>query len=201
MRETRKGMLLVISGPSGVGKGTLFKRLLKEDPTTTFSVSYATRDPRPNEVNGIDYHFVTMEAYQAMKEKNGFLESAEVHGNYYGTPVQPVLEAIEKGLNMVLDIDPQGAKQVMEAMPGCVSVFILPPSYKELRRRLTERNTERPEEVERRLGNARGEIEQMHLYKYLIVNDDVDKAYEMLKGIVDAEKQCSVRYFPVVEEE
>lgn len=201
MRETRKGMLVVISGPSGVGKGTLFKKLLKEDPSTTFSVSYATRDPRPGEVDGIDYHFVTIEAYQAMKDRNGFLESAEVHGNYYGTPVQPVMEAIEKGRNMVLDIDPQGALQVMEAMPGCVSIFILPPSYAELRRRLTERNTEKPEDVERRLNNARGEIALMDRYQYLIVNDDVETAYAQLKGVVDAEKQRSVRYFPVVEEE
>lgn len=201
MRETRRGMLVVISGPSGVGKGTLFKKLLKEDPSTTFSVSYATRDPRPGEVDGIDYHFVTIEAYQAMKDRNGFLESAEVHGNYYGTPVQPVMEAIEKGRNMVLDIDPQGALQVMEAMPGCVSIFILPPSYAELRRRLTERNTEKPEDVERRLNNARGEIALMDRYQYLIVNDDVETAYAQLKGVVDAEKQRSVRYFPVVEEE
>lgn len=201
MRETRRGMLVVISGPSGVGKGTLFKKLLKEDPSTTFSVSYATRDPRPGEVDGIDYHFVTIEAYQAMKDRNGFLESAEVHGNYYGTPVQPVMEAIEKGRNMVLDIDPQGALQVMEAMPGCVSIFILPPSYAELRRRLTERNTEKPEDVERRLNNACGEIALMDRYQYLIVNDDVETAYAQLKGVVDAEKQRSVRYFPVVEEE
>ena len=201
MRETRKGMLLVISGPSGVGKGTLFKKLLKDDPSTTFSVSYATRGPRPGEVDGVDYHFVTVEKFEAMKEKNGFLEYANVHGNYYGTPVQPVLEAIEKGQNMVLDIDPQGAIQVMAAMPGCVSIFILPPSYKELRRRLTDRNTERPEEVERRLGNARGEIALMDRYQYLIINDDVEAAYLQLKGIVDAEKQRSVRYFPVVEEE
>jgi len=201
MRETRKGMLLVISGPSGVGKGTLFKKLLKDDPSTTFSVSYATRAPRPGEVDGIDYHFVTLEAYQAMKARNGFLESAEVHGNYYGTPVQPVIEAVEKGKNMVLDIDPQGALQVMEAMPGCVSIFILPPSYAELRRRLTERNTEKPEDVERRLNNARGEIALMDRYQYLIVNDDVETAYAQLKGIVDAEKQRSVRYFPVIEEE
>ena len=200
MREVRKGMLLVISGPSGVGKGTLFKKLLKDDPSTTFSVSYTTRAPRPGEVNGADYHFVTREAYNAMKEKGGFLESAEVHGNCYGTPVQPVLEAIEKGLNMVLDIDPQGALQVMAAMPGCVSVFILPPSYPQLRQRLTDRNTESPEDVERRLGNARGEIALMDRYQYLIVNDDLEKAYAQLKGIVDAEKQRSVRYFPVVEE-
>jgi len=200
MHEERKGMLLVISGPSGVGKGTIFKKLLQDDPSTTFSVSYTTRDPRPGEVNGVDYYFVTREEYDAMKAKGGFLESAEVHGNGYGTPKQPVLDAMEKGLNMVLDIDPQGALQVMDAMPGCVSVFILPPSYSELRRRLTDRNTESPEAVERRLGNARGEIALMDHYQYLIVNDDLEKAYAQLKGVVDAEKQRSVRYFPVIEE-
>lgn len=201
MRETRKGMLLVISGPSGAGKGTLFKRLLAEDDTMTFSVSYATRAPRPGEVDGKDYHFVTNEEFDRMVEKNGFLEYATVHANRYGTPVQPVLEAIEKGLNMVLDIDPQGALKVMEAMPDCVSVFILPPSYSELRRRLVGRNTESPEDVERRLGNAKGEIAQMNRYNYLVINDDVDKAYEELKAIVTAEKHRSMRYFPVIEEE
>ncbi len=200
MRETRKGMLLVISGPSGAGKGTLFKRLLAEDETMTFSVSYATRAARPGEVDGKDYHFVSNEEFDQMIEKNGFLEYATVHANRYGTPVQPVLEAIEKGLNMVLDIDPQGALRVMESMPDCVSIFILPPSYSELRRRLVGRNTETPEAVERRLGNAKGEIDQMNRYDYLVINDDVDAAYAQLKAIVTAEKQRSKRYFPVIEE-
>lgn len=201
MRETRKGMLLVISGPSGAGKGTLYNRLLREDGSMTFSVSYATRAPRPGEVDGRDYHFVTEAEFDRMVAQNGFLEYATVHAHRYGTPIQPVLDALEKGENMMLDIDPQGAMRVMDKMPGCVSVFILPPSYKELRRRLVTRNTENPAEIERRLGNARGEVAQMNRYTYLVVNDDADAAYEQLRCIVSAEKSRSARYFPVVEEE
>ena len=201
MREARKGMLLVISGPSGAGKGTLYNRVLKADPDMTFSVSYTTRAPRPGEVEGKDYCFVTEDQFRQMLERDGFLEHADVHGHMYGTPRQPVLEALEAGRSVMLDIDPQGALQVMEKMPGCVSVFILPPSFKELRRRLEGRGTEKPEEIERRLRNARGEVTQMGHYQYLVVNDDLEEAYRTLQGIVDAEKQRSCRYFPVVEEE
>ena len=201
MREARKGMLLVISGPSGAGKGTLYNRVLKADPDMTFSVSYTTRAPRPGEVEGKDYCFVTEDQFRQMLERDGFLEHADVHGHMYGTPRQPVLDALEAGRSVMLDIDPQGALQVMEKMPGCVSVFILPPSFKELRRRLEGRGTEKPEEIERRLRNARGEVTQMGHYQYLVVNDDLEEAYRTLQGIVDAEKQRSCRYFPVVEEE
>ena len=201
MREARKGMLLVISGPSGAGKGTLYNRVLAADPTFTFSVSYTTRGPRPGEVDGKDYCFVTEEQFRQMLDRDGFLEHAEVHGHLYGTPRQPVLDALEAGRSVMLDIDPQGALQVMDKMPDCVSVFILPPSFAELRRRLTGRGTEKPEEVERRLHNARGEVKLMGKYQYLVVNDDLEVAYRTLQGIVDAEKQRSSRYFPVVEEE
>jgi len=201
MREVRKGMLLVISGPSGAGKGTLYNRVLAADPTFTFSVSYTTRGPRPGEVDGKDYCFVTEEQFRQMLDRDGFLEHAEVHGHLYGTPRQPVLDALEAGRSVMLDIDPQGALQVMEKMPDCVSVFILPPSFAELRRRLTGRGTEKPEEIERRLRNARGEVQLMGKYQYLVVNDDLEVAYRTLQGIVDAEKQRSSRYFPVVEEE
>lgn len=201
MREARKGMLLVISGPSGAGKGTLYNRVLKADDTMTFSVSYTTRGPRPGEVDGKDYTFVTEEAFQRMAERDGFLESAAVHGHHYGTPRQPVLDALEQGRSVMLDIDPQGALQVMEKMPDCVSVFILPPSFAELRRRLEGRGTETREEIERRLANARGEVALMAKYQYLVINDDLEEAYRTLQGIVDAEKQRSTRYFPVIGEE
>ncbi|MBR1606696.1 MAG: guanylate kinase [Clostridia bacterium] len=201
MREARKGMLLVISGPSGAGKGTLYNRVLAADPTITFSVSYTTRGPRPGEVDGKDYCFVTEDQFRQMLDQDGFLEHADVHGHMYGTPRQPVLDALEAGRSVMLDIDPQGALQVMEKMPDCVSVFILPPSFAELRRRLTGRGTEKPEEIERRLHNARGEVKFMGKYQYLVVNDDLEVAYRTLQGIVDAEKQRSSRFFPVVEEE
>ena len=200
MREVRKGMLLVISGPSGAGKGTLYGKLLRDDPTMTFSVSYATRSPRPGEVDGRDYYFVDEEKFQRMVAEDGFLEYAAVHGHHYGTPRQPVMEALANGQNVMLDIDPQGALQVMERMPGCVSVFILPPSFAELRRRLEGRHTEQREEIERRLHNARGEVALMNRYQFFLINDDVDAAYETLKDIVSAEKQRSVRYFPEMED-
>jgi guanylate kinase len=201
MREVRKGMLLVISGPSGAGKGTLYTRLLNEDPSMTFSVSYATRSPRPGEIDGNDYYFVDEDKFQQMVAADGFLEYASVHGHHYGTPRQPVLDALAKGKNVMLDIDPQGALQVMASMPGCVSVFILPPSFAELRRRLEGRHTEQQEEIERRLRNARGEVAQKEKYQYLLINDDIETAYEALKNIVAAEKQRSVRYFPEIGEE
>ena len=201
MVEARKGMLLVISGPSGAGKGTLYGKLLAADPDMTFSVSYTTRAARPGEVDGKDYRFVTEEEFRQMLDLDGFLEHAEVHGHFYGTPRQPVLDALERGRSVMLDIDPQGALQVMEKMPGCVSVFILPPSFGELRRRLTKRGTETAEEIERRLRNARGELALKDKYQYLVVNDDLEVAYRTLQGIVDAEKQRSCRYFPVVGEE
>lgn len=200
MKETRKGMLLVISGPSGAGKGTLVSKLLDKDPTFAFSVSVTTRARRDNEIEDVHYHFISDEEYDKLLEADAFLEHASVHGNRYGTLKQEVYERMERGQNVLLDIDPQGARAVMEKEPECVSVFILPPSYHDLKVRLHTRNTEKEEEIQRRLHNARGEIEQMGRYRYLVVNDNLELAFDQLSSIVRAEKQNSVRYFPVVEE-
>ncbi len=201
MKENRKGMLLVISGPSGAGKGTLVQRLLDRDPSFVFSVSVTTRERRKNEIEDVHYHFISEQEYDKLLEKDAFLEHASVHGHRYGTLKQEVYDRIARGENVLLDIDPQGAISVMGKEPDCVSVFILPPSFAELRIRLHTRNTEQQEEIERRLRNARGEIAQMNRYRYLIVNDNLDLAFEQLLAVVRAEKQNSVRYFPTVEED
>lgn len=200
MKETRKGMLLVISGPSGTGKGTLATRLLREDPSFAFSVSVTTRSIRSNEIADVQYHFITDEEYDRLVAEDAFLEYATVHNHRYGTLKSEVYGRIERGQNVLLDIDPQGARSVMAQEPSCVSVFILPPSYEALRVRLHTRNTDDPEEIERRLHNARGELAQVERYQYAIVNDDLDLAYAQLAAIARAEKQRTNRYFPVVED-
>ena len=193
-------MLLVISGPSGAGKGTLVEKLLEKDPSFCFSVSVTTREKRKTEVEDVHYHFITEEKYDELLAEDAFLEHASVHGHRYGTLKSEVYERMERGQNVLLDIDPQGARAVMEKEPSCVSVFILPPSYAELKVRLHTRNTEKPEEIQRRLNNARGEIAQMGKYRYLIVNENLELAFEQLSAVVRAEKQNSVRYFPEIGE-
>lgn len=199
MKELRKGMLLVISGPSGAGKGTLLNMLLEEDKSFAFSVSVTTRKPRPGEENHVHYHFISDEEYDKLLEQDAFVEHADVHGNRYGTLKDEVYQRMEQGQNVLLDIDTQGALEVINKMPECVSVFVLPPSMEELRSRLVGRGTEKPEDVERRMGNAMGEINLMNHYQYAIVNDDVHAAYAKLLTIVKAEKQRTNRYTPVME--
>ena len=200
MNEKRKGMLLVISGPSGAGKGTLVQRLLDKDPSFCFSVSVTTREKRKNEIEDVHYHFISEDEYDKLLREDAFIDHASVHGHRYGTLKSEVYSRMEKGQNVLLDIDPQGARAVMEKEPDCVSVFVLPPSYADLKIRLHTRNTEAPEEIRRRLDNARGEIAQMNRYRYLIVNDNLDLAFEQLSAVVRAEKQNSVRYFPEIGE-
>ncbi len=197
----RKGMLLVVSGPSGAGKGTLVDKLLKDDPTFGFSVSVTTRAPRDYEIPDVHYHFLSEEEYDKLLEEDAFLEHATVHGKRYGTLKSEVDERINRGQNVLLDIDVQGALNVMDKVPECVSVFILPPSMKVLRQRLTGRGTETQEAIDRRMNNAVGEIKLWPRYRYAVVNDDLEEAYQQLKAVITAEKNNTVRYTPVVPEE
>ena len=194
MSEVRKGMLLVISGPSGTGKGTLIERLMKEDPTLVFSVSATTRAPRPGEIDGVHYHFVTNERYDELVAENAFVEYANVHGNRYGTLRSEVYERLERGENVVLDIDVQGALNVIASEKEKVSIFILPPSMQELRSRLTGRGTETEEAIERRLHNAVWEISQKDKYQYKVINDDLESCLRTLQAIIEAEKHSSIYY-------
>jgi guanylate kinase len=188
LSEKLKGLLIVISAPSGTGKTTLCHMLLKAFPDMEFSVSYTTRKPRPGEVNGKDYFFVDRKTFERMIEEGDFLEWAEVYGNLYGTSKSQVTKALEAGKDILLDIDTQGALQVKKNFPEAVLIFILPPSLTELERRLRSRKTDDKETIQKRLGIARDEIKKALYYDYLVVNDLLEVAFEKLKSIITAEK-------------
>lgn len=203
MKINRKGMLLIVSGPSGVGKGTLVTLLRMYDPNFKLSCSVTTREPRNGEIDGIHYHFITNEKYDQMLAENAFLEHAVVHDNRYGTPRKPVEEMLAKGQDVILEIDPQGAIAVMDNLNAedYVSVFILPPSYKLLEERLTARQTDKPDVIERRMKNARIEIAKLNRYQYTIINDEIGPAFDELLHIIKAEKHRTKRFMPEIPEE
>ena len=197
----RRGMLLIISGPSGTGKGTLVKKLMESDPSIGFSCSVTTRAPRPGEIEGIHYHFIDDAEYDRMLAEDAFLEHATVHGHRYGTQKKQVEQMLACGKNVLLDIDPQGALSIMDHVADYVSVFILPPSFNALRVRLHTRNTDDPVEIERRLRNARREVLNIGRYQYALINDDLELAFTQLQAIVNAEKQRTTRFMPTILED
>ena len=184
MRKGKRGVLFVFSGPSGVGKGTLKAKLFEEfADRIAYSVSATTRGPREGEVDGKDYFFISRQEFERRVKNNEFLEHAEFAGNCYGTPRAYVEKLLDSGMNVVLEIDVQGALQVMKSMPECVSVFILPPSFEELEHRLRGRGTDDEASIARRLSNAASEIRQAHWFDAWIVNDNLDKAYDELRAV------------------
>ncbi len=188
MRERGVGLIFIISAPSGAGKTTLVREVIQKLPGLQFSVSFTTRLPRANEKEGEDYHFVSHSTFQKMVEKNSFLEWAEVLGNRYGTP-RPDFKKLElEGVDLILDIDAQGAKKVMKEIGQPVLIYLLPPSLKVLKERLVNRGGDSLEMVKFRLSNARRDIEEAHGYHYVIVNDSMEDAVKKLKSIIIAER-------------
>lgn len=186
------GLLIVVSAPSGCGKGTLLAEVLKND-SFFYSVSATTRAPREGEVNGVNYHFLTREEFLGFIESDGMLEYAEYCGNYYGTPRKAVYDKLAEGKDVILEIEVQGAMKIREKCPEAMFVFILPPSLGTLRHRLEKRGTESAEVIDRRVGEAAGEIARAYDYDYVIVNDDLDAAVEDFLTAVKAEKMTVKR--------
>lgn len=190
----RRGLLLVLSSPSGAGKTTLARNLLASDPDITMSVSATTRPPRPGEVNGVDYHFMDAQAFGELRNRDELLESAKVFDHYYGTPRAPVEKALAEGRDVLFDIDWQGTQQLQEALADdLVRVFILPPSAAELERRLLTRAQDSHEIVARRMAKASDEISHYAEYDYVLVNEDADHSLLQIRTILDAERQRRVR--------
>ena len=188
----RKGLLVVVSGPSGAGKGTICQALLEKTPLA-YSVSATTRKPRAGEVDGENYYFFSVEAFEKMIEKDELLEWAKVYDNYYGTPLKKVEEKLAAGEDILLEIDTQGAMKVREKFPEGVYIFILPPSLAELERRIRGRDTETEDVLQKRLAAAIDEIEAGKCYKYVVTNDEVDGAVDSVCAILAAERRLVAR--------
>ena len=194
-----KGNLIIISSPSGGGKGTLIKRVLQILPNIGYSVSFTTREMRVGETNGKDYFFVSRAEFENLIENGALLEFAEVHNNFYGTSIEQIKAQIEAGHDVILEIDVQGAESVLAKIPEAVSIFILPPSYQVLAARLTARATEKVEHLTLRLRNSVGEVSRYTEFRYIIVNDEVDKATNDLQTIILAERLRRDRQESVIQ--
>jgi guanylate kinase len=189
IRPARRGLMLILSSPSGAGKSTLTRTLSQKETNLDLSISVTTRERRPSEIDGVHYRFIERQDFDLLRERDDLLESAEVHGNGYGTPRKPVEEALKAGRDVLFDIDYQGTQQILEkARDDVVAIFILPPSMAELRSRLVRRAEDAPEVIARRLANARDEIARWNVYDYVIINDDLSAAYEAVRSILVAER-------------
>ena len=183
-----KGGVFIVAGPSGSGKDTLFKELFKKRPDIKFSISSITRAMRVGEVEGEKYNFITREKFEDMLKKDELLEYNVYIGNYYGTPKAPVIAAVEKGEDILIEVDVNGAKSIREKMPAAVSIFIMPPSYKELKRRLSGRGTESEEVIEKRMHESLSEIARATEFDYIVVNDNIDEAVDDIIEIIQSSR-------------
>ncbi|MCS7078906.1 MAG: guanylate kinase [Chloracidobacterium sp.] len=189
LTPARRGMLVVISAPSGGGKSTLLGRLLAEVDNLHYSISYTTRPPRPGERHGEHYYFVSPDDFERMREHGEFLESAVVHGHFYGTHRKFVETTLERGQDLILDVDVQGAESLATIMPEAARIFIMPPNYEVLRRRLFARGSDDPAAIAQRLQNASREVRRFREFHYVVVNDDLERALRALVCIIEAERE------------
>ena len=198
----RRGTLIIVSGPSGTGKGTIMDEYFKRYPedNSFLSISMTTRPPRPGDKDGVTYYFKSREEFEYLIKNDGLAEWTEFCGNYYGTPKKPVNDMLDMGKNVVLEIEVDGAGQVKKSFDGAVGVFVLPPSFEELRRRLSNRNTESEEVIQKRLDRALLEIKEIDNYEYVLVNDDLNTAVETFHSIIIGENHKTAKNKNIIEE-
>ena len=184
-----KGLLFIISGPSGAGKGTVYNEVIERRPEIKKSISVTTRDPRPGEIEGVHYYFRTIEQYREMIANGDFLETAQVYCNCYGTPKAPVFEMLKNGDDVLFEIDTHGVKQIKKRYPEAIAIFVMPPSFEILEERLRNRGTESEESIVRRLSESKNELKKYEMFDYIVFNDDVQTAINEVVSIIDAEKR------------